>query len=858
MYPDRDENWCVDDGYGWLDPGHDHPETRRYTFIAYYNHYHLWYGGRIAKALEAFSQAYLYTNDSRYAAAGTILLDRIADVYPDMDSSVYLWKDGFRNSHGLTGLGKIVGSIWETGLAASFVLAYDALFPGMDSPEITAFLSLKTKQYPMLGEKDSVEAVRRNIEQGILMQVKPAIEAGQILGNVGMHQSALALAAVVLDHPTLTKEWIDFLFETHERKGRPLGNILTILVNDVDRDGHGDEASPAYNSGWLGNLKLVADALSGQGERVPLDLYDYPKFRKLFHMLTPYVMLGKYTPSIGDTKRAGDPGIIGSADLYVSGFAKTGDPLLARFAYFLNGNQWEGLRGDIFTDNEAVLDEMKKAVDRHGPFEPGSCNTTGYGFAALRDGKGDFERALTLYYGRNTGHGHKDTLNIGIYAYGMDLSPDHGYPCFADGNYERKRWTINTISHNTVVVDRSPQSNQVVAVPHHFEGGAQVQLIDVEAPQVYPHTRLYRRTTAMVRVDDEASYLLDLFRVKGGSEHLYSFHGPEGEALAEGLQLEKQAAGTYAGEMIAYADPEYDMASESGFNYLYDVERDSSPPSGYSVDWKAKDTWGVKSVSEDVHLRLTMVSAVDEVIIAQGEPPQNKPGNPKSYTYMLARREGEALESQFVSVLEAYKGESRIKRVEAVAVKAEGELSVGCDAAAVKITFANGRTDYLFQALHSDKLYVVDDFVEVKGFFGMCSIVNGSPTYGYVCDGTILRAGGSTLIDRSYAALTGSVTGFTKDLSLENEISVHLDQPIDDIRLGRGYIYIQNDGIRNAAYEFTSLKPYKDGGLVVEIGDVTTIRAWADKYDFSRGYEYDLQEGDPFRIPLSYEWRAEE
>ena len=42
-----------------------------------------------------------------------------------------------------------------------------------------------------------------------------------------------------------------------------------------------------------------------------------------------------------------------------------------------------------------------------------------------------------MYYGRNTGHGHRDTLMLGLYAYGVFLNPDHGYPCFADGNHER-------------------------------------------------------------------------------------------------------------------------------------------------------------------------------------------------------------------------------------------------------------------------------------------------------------------------------------------------------------------------------------------------------------------------------------
>ena len=32
---------------------------------------------------------------------------------------------------------------------------------------------------------------------------------------------------------------------------------------------------------------------------------------------------------------------------------------------------------------------------------------------------------------------------------------------------------------------------------------------------------------------------------------------------------------------------------ESGFNYLYDVQRDSAIKDSFCVDWKVKDTWHV-------------------------------------------------------------------------------------------------------------------------------------------------------------------------------------------------------------------------------------------------------------------------
>ncbi|MFC5648195.1 heparinase II/III family protein [Paenibacillus solisilvae] len=852
LYPEKDENWCVDDGYGWLDPGNPDKESGRYTFVAYYNHWMLWYnGGVIYSALKALSEAYLFTADMRYACAGTILLDRIADVYPDMDSSVYKWKDGFRNSHGHSGLGKIVGCIWETELVKQFVLAYDALFPAMNHPDIIDFLAKKARLHQMHNRKTSVSAIRHNIESGILLQVYPAVKKRQIRGNAGMHQSALALAAVVLNAPEKSEQWVDHLFKTQSGGS---GDLLKILVNDVDRDGHGNEASPSYNNLWLENLKLVADALEGSILSPSIDLYEYPKFRKLSHMAFPLIMLDNFTPSIGDTKKAGDPGIIGRLQTHLSMFERTGDPLLARFVYFLNGNKLEGLHAGIYSDAEKLCARLNGVIDSYGAFQWKSTHLTGYGFSALRDGKEETQRGLSVYYGRNTGHGHKDALNLGIYAFGMDLSPDHGYPCFADQNFEKVRWTANTISHNTVMVNQSEQENQIVGLPNHFTGEGRVRVIDVEAPSVYPQTTLYRRTTAMIQIDDERSYIVDIFRIKGGNEHLYSFHGAEGTVSAEGLSLIKQTRGTIAGEEIAYKDTVFDQSVTSGLNYLRNVERDVNPTAPFSVDWKVKDTWGVHPHCKNVHLRLTMLSEVDEAALADGEPPQNKPGNPQRFRYVLAVRRGADVQSQFVSVLEPYKEKRAIESITSAQLKINGKSVCGSEAYAVRVAFAGGRTDFIVNSLNKDETYTVNDRFEFRGFYGVCSFEKEKPVYAYLCEGSMIKVGERHLFDLDAArCLTGEVVYFTKEMSAVNEIVVRLNESNQGIRLIGKWIYIENDGSRNAVYEIKSVRA--DGErLILDIGDITLIRSWADDFDFSQGYRYDIYEGARFRIPMSCEW----
>ncbi|HBN85088.1 MAG TPA: hypothetical protein DDZ89_14735, partial [Clostridiales bacterium] len=393
-YPEKGASWGVDDGYGYT-----HTNGRRYTFIAYYNHWHLWHGGIITTALNNLRDAYVYTGDMKYARAGTILLDRVADVYPAMDIWPYKIADGFLNSNGNSNRGKVVGSIWETGLARDLVKDYDAFFPGMDDQEIVAFLTAKSEQYDLGVLKKSAVGIRKNMEDGIVRQIYPAVKDSKIRGNNGMHQSTLAMAAVVMDTMPETQEWLDFNFQSGTASGSVVtgGNILATFVNDVDRDGNGNEASPGYNRLWLGQYIEVANILDGYDLYPAADLYDNPKFKKMFYSMISVMLTDKYSALIGDTGSTGNPAIHVNKDQTILAFERYGDPLLAQVIYFLNGNQTDGIHGNIFSnDPDGVANDIKNIIETYGPLKLESENVTGYGLAVMRDGDN-----ITIDFGIN-------------------------------------------------------------------------------------------------------------------------------------------------------------------------------------------------------------------------------------------------------------------------------------------------------------------------------------------------------------------------------------------------------------------------------------------------------------------------
>ena len=129
----------VDDGFGYIDQN-----GRSHKFIGYYV-WKKW--DYISSGLSLLADAYLYSGDKKYARKAAILLDRIADVYPEMDWKPYADK-GWYHSDGGRNMGKIHGSIWETQIITSFADSYDKIISGtVDNSELYSFLKKQSKKY---------------------------------------------------------------------------------------------------------------------------------------------------------------------------------------------------------------------------------------------------------------------------------------------------------------------------------------------------------------------------------------------------------------------------------------------------------------------------------------------------------------------------------------------------------------------------------------------------------------------------------------------------------------------------------------------------------------------------------------
>lgn len=869
LYPEKGEGWGVDDGYGYktgntIQSGSNQIEEC-HTYIAYYNHWGLWHSfGIIQDALSNLQAAYVYTGDKRYGRVGAILIDRVADVYPDMNLEPYFPR--FFNSDSSQPSGKAIGSIWECSPTKSMARAYDAFYPMMDDPQVISFLSDKAKTYQMKNGKNTAAEIRQNCEDGILREIYRAAKRADIWGNFGMHQSSVATAAVVLDSMPETKEMIDWVMQSGGRASSHVvtgGNVLEQILATVDRDGMGTESSPQYNALWLSNLSILADTMAGYKGYPSADLYNNPKFIKMFTAPIALTLARQGTAQIGDSGRVASKSFTSNIPLLIRAFQLTGKPEFAQIIYLLNGNKVDGLHGDIYSkDPESIQKEILDIIHTYGEYDMDkSEQIAGYGFSILRGGSyhpaenhndSNTQRDFWIYYGSGIGHRHPDGLNLGLEAFGVNMAPDLGYPEACDGSDCYRFWSRATLNHNTVMVNNR---NQVElgsgnGKPLHFDDSGRVKVMDVDMPQCYSDVDNYRRTVVMVEASDEVSYGIDFFRIKGGNDHLYSFHSQSDEITeVEGVKLVPQAddkgqfIGSYAGPNVPYGTAN----STNGYAWFKNVEKAENPGTGkFAADFKVKDFRNTIQNADDLHLRMTMVNDfnLSEVSVTEGIPAQVD-DNPKMLKFVFARRTGNNLDSLFTTVYEPYRGSRYIKSIDSVPVTKADGTPADNTVKAVKITLTNDRVDYIVYAADNSVEYTIDGLFNFKGFVGVHTVKDGKAVYSYLNDG--MRIGDMV----GETAYTGSVVDFTKDLAFENSITVQMDQSIDVSTLAGKHIYIKNDGSENAVYAILSAQKKENGQVMLNLGNVTLIRGSKNSSDLKQGFVYNIAAGQKFRIPLA-------
>jgi len=681
-HPDPEDplhGFGVDDGDGYTDG------SKRWRFVGAYLVYGQWKQA-VVGGIKKLAAAYAVTGNRACARKAGILLDRVADLYPTFDFAreAFVYERAGNNGY---------VSTWHDACEETreMAIAYDQVFEALKTDkELVAFLAAKAMKFGLENPKTGFTDVQRNIEERILRDALR--NQHKIHSNYPRKDIAVAVIKTVLDWPA-NKPEVESLVDGMIKRSTSVDGVT------------GEKGLPAYSAyviramaTFLGDLDRIDPAfLEKTFER-------HPALQKTYRFHIDTWCMQTYYPLIGDAwyfaaKMPMYQGVLfvhprapEKSRHRVSGlrpspytflwklYEHTGDAAFAQVMHHANGNSVAGIPHDIFADDPArIQEQLQSVIEREGvEIKLGSVNKEQWHVAILRSGEGDNARAAWLHYGVEGNHRHYDGMNLGLFAKGLDLMPDFGYPPvqFGGWNSPKADWYRNTVSHNTVVVDGKNHAGGAGTTTLWSEGEF-LSAVRLSCPQMIGGKR-FERTVAMVNISNSDAYLLDVFRVAGGKSHEKYMHSHFGTIETEGLSLVEAPDHPPGGEMRAF-------------------RKDPSPEPGWSVTWNIKDEYDYVPPGTPVHLRYTDLTREAEAYTCEAWIVNGtyESGREVWIPRVKVRRhdpEGD-LESTFAAVIEPYGQASNIDQIRRLTVTDADGTELPDIFVAVEIRLTNGNSD---------------------------------------------------------------------------------------------------------------------------------------------------------------------
>ncbi len=692
----------VDDGEGCVEG------DKQWRFIGAYLIYGQW-KQLVLGGIRNLAAAYLVTGDKVYARKAGILLDRVADLYPQFDfrtqAVVY---ERHLGSNGYV-------SIWhdaceETRLLA---LAYDAVFEALQNDaELVRFLSHKAQQHRLPNPKATFADIQRNIEDGILRD--PLRNEHKIHSNFPRTPFTKAVLLAVLSWEQNRAAVFSLLHET--------------LAKATEVDGVTGEKGlagyAAYATQAIAEMVALFDRVDPTFLREVIARHP---LRATFRFHLDTWALTQYYPNIGDAgafarkfpRYAGvtfvplpsDATALFTPSMFTFFwrlYELTDDVDFVRLLYRANGNRTDGLPHDLFADNPAAFQQrVQQVIAQHGTiFRLQSVNKEKWCLALLRSGSGEHERVVWLDYDAGGGHGHRDGLNLGMFALGLDLLPDFGYPPVQFGGWDspRARWYVSTAAHNTVVVDGKEQQAGSRKTLRWCES-EQVKAIQASTPHLVG-AQQYERTVVLVDINERDFYVVDIFRVVGGKRHDKFVHSSFGT-----VQLVNASS---AQTTLTLGEVGYSGRADLQMRNFVPMVKATAP---LQVDWLLEDRYGYLPKGTQVRLRYFDFTKDAQAFLCEGWVALGTATTEDAWIpRLMVRREGaEPLASTFVAVLVPFAGnEAPVASVRRLPLHAPDGSLYGDAHVALEVQHSDGTRDLVVAMDEQNPLGQRPDFRQLK------------------------------------------------------------------------------------------------------------------------------------------------
>ena len=412
----------------------------------------------------------------------------------------------------------------------------------------------------------------------------------------------------------------------------------------------------------------------------------------------------------------------------------------------------------------------------------------GVGHAWLGRGNGAYQMQAHLHFSGAYGHAHADLLSISLFSHGQERLSDIGYTWT-----HQRQWASSTLSHSTVVVNGEDQArgnendpsdgNLLLFVP----GNSWFQAVAAQGNRAYPGVvRDYRRLLVMIGVSAQDAYVVDVFRVDGGTRHDYVLVGDANNDGSIETDLDRS---TY-GETLLPPDVEVVFPSgetvpgyAEGHNFVYGYVRDVSRA-------EISAPWNVVFTSEGEPkggIRTHGVSEPDGDLLFGSMPSvrraEESEGRLDDCTMpaLIHRREGKDLSSVFVNVLEPYG--------EAPFIRSVTRLGKDSDGLALKIT-GEDYTDYLFCNPDGKRMVVGD--MALDGRIGFVRERDGAVERMTLVGGRLLQKGNVHL--SGAGIIRGTVLGVLRKESGADMDGLVVDGSVPEGDRMKGLTVVVKDG----------------------------------------------------------------
>ncbi len=672
----------VDDGEGYVSGDH------RWRFIGAYLIYGQWKQAIVA-GVRILGAAYLLTGDPIYAHKAGVLLDRIADLYPEFDFKQQALVYEVPGAAGYV-------STWHDACEETreLAMAYDMVFDGIrEDAALAAFLAEKAARHGLANTKAAPADVLRNIEERILrdaLTMRPKITT-----NYPRTEIAVALMLAVLD-PTGNKAAFDEVVDAMLTKATAVDGVT------------GEKGLAGYSSFTIAALAMFLDEMDKADPDFLAAVYArHPRLHDTFRFHIDTLCLDRYYPMSGDTgafaimcpeykgmnfSKPGFTGLTSCAwtflppscfSLLMRLYELSGDVDFVRVACRGNGNSLDGMPWDLFApEPDAAASKMRALIEEHGSaLRLPSVNKQEWCIAILRSGEGPHERAVWLDYDSGGGHGHHDGMNLGLFAEGLDVMPEFGYPPVQYGGWgsPRAAWYTMTAAHNTVVVD-GKNTAKGSGTTTLWADGSRFHAIRASARPLNRDNR-YERTAVLADVSPEQCYVVDVFRVDGGLQQTKFMHSHFGSVETGGLNLAPA--------------PDYGNNTQ-----MRNFRTDPAAPPGWRADWVIEDRLGYLPEGKQVRLRYTdfttqAAAGLAEAWVVAGSFDTNAETWIPRVVVQRSAPEGQTLASTFVGVIEPYEDAPAIARMERVSLT-DGSGAVLSDRhVALTLYLSDGHRDVL-------------------------------------------------------------------------------------------------------------------------------------------------------------------